>query len=664
MTPISPDLSRKDKLILGTIGGISSGLSLAWLGYTPNRKIQLLRDELKIAQKTLESNLEAIRDQNYALESIKAEKTELDNFYQSMIDKTQIDSERQLKELKVKLSDKCKELKTSLEVQKSDYERILNNQLSNLTNKKDEEKQLIVNNYESKIKGLANRIIELESQETYVKELIADNEQVKKLLEIDSRNLELSVSQAQLTLEKQVMTYEQKIDNAIIENENLKAIISSLEEDINSLNQTIILLQNEAKAPKNQDVRLILNLFSKKKIRLNYLESSELAGVLTHIFEPLSEFTDSLIKEIIGQLPGLSETFETVPNYSISKGKLRISIDNRTAKDKIKNHSGWLEKIASSESNLLILGARGTGKSELANNYSALIHNILGKFDFKFIQPKPDNFSVFYLGDKAIKPDYLGFQTVTGCLSAYQGLEALNNTIHARLEDNTIRMNAGLKCREWDAQYWLIDEFQQLILQAESFNQNTKKVSLSIKNAVSLGRSLKVYVLAIGQVPNVAQFPGWNVSDFSQYVQIYLGDAIKVGIGYSIDDGEKKELMSDFEVFRNSDIKYYGLIREMGVKGYIAPLPQSREYFTNPSQIIPESSQIIPELSHNPTPSQELETITVKVLSASHPVPSHSVPPLKTPIIECPNCGSFESVKNGKNRKKCKKCNKSFSVLN
>ena len=652
LVPISPDLTRNQKLILGGIAGISSGLSLTWLGYTPNRKIKELQDKLEVAKIDIDLNLKAIKTLDYELDTIKSEKTELDNFYQSMIDKKQSDYDGNIKELKSKLRE-----------QKIELEIILNQNIESLNNNKEKEKNAIINSYELKIKGLSDRIIQLESQENYIKDLISENEQVKKLLEIDSRNLELSVSQAQLTLEKQVITYEQKIDNAINENENLKAIINSLEGDINSLNQTITLLQNEAKAPKNQDIRLILTLFSKKNIRLNYLESSDNFGILTHIFEILSEFTESNIKEVLAQLPGLSENFESSPNHSISKGKLRVIVDSRTSKDKIKNHDGWLGRIAQSQSNLIILGARGTGKSELANNYSALIHSILGNFTFKFIQPKPDDTSVFLIGNKAIKPDYLGFMDIAGIKSAYDGLEDLNGVIHTRLESNTKRIASGLPCQNWEAQYWIIDEFQQLILQAKSFDKKPEDVSLSVRNAVSLGRSLKVYVLAIGQIANVSVLK-WQIGDLYQFCQIYLGDAIKNGINYAPNKHDIETLESEFNLFRNSDIKYYGLIREMGNKGYIAQLPNSKEYFINPSQIIPESSQIIPELSQHPTLSQELESITVKGLESSHPIPSHPIPPSKSALFECPNCGSFESVKNGKNRRKCKKCNKTFTVLN
>jgi hypothetical protein len=651
LVPISPDLNRNQKLILGSLGGVFSGLSLAWLEYSPKQKIKDLQDKLDVAKNDLSLNQKAIKNLDYELDTIKSEKTELDNFYQNLIDKNQSDYDRNINELKSKLRE-----------QKIELEIIFNQNIESLNNNREQEKTSIINCYELKIKGLADRIIQLESQENYIKDLISENEQVKKLLEIDSRNLELSVSQAQLTLEKQVITYEQKIDNAIIENENLKVIIDNLEQDIKSLNQTITLLQNEAKAPKNQDVRLILTLFSKKNIRLNYIESSDNFGILTHIFEILSEFTDSNIKEILAQLPGLSENFELSPNYSISKGKLRVIVDSRTSKDKIKNHDGWLERIAQSQSNLIILGARGTGKSELANNYSALIHSILGNFTFKFIQPKPDDSSVFLIGNKPIKPDYLGFMDIPGIKSAYDGLDDLNGVIHERLESNTKRIASGLPCQEWEAQYWIIDEFQQLILQSKSFDKKPEDISLNVRNAVSLGRSLKVYVLAIGQIANVSVLK-WNIGDLYQFCQIYLGDAIRNGIDYAPNKPDIELLETEFNLFRNSGIKYYGLVREMGNKGYIAQLPNSKEYFINPSQIIRESSHNIPELSQHPTLSQELESITVKVLESSHPIPSHPIPPSKSLVIECPNCGSFESVKNGKNRRKCKKCNKSFSVL-
>lgn len=654
LSPISPDLSRNQKLILGAVASLSSCLSLVWIGHSPNLKIKALKDDLDRAQKLLEDSQIAVKNFTYELDTARSDKQNLDDFYQTMINKSQSDFERQLKDLKVKLSDKTKELKTTLEIQKNDYQQCLSIELSALTNKKEKEKELIINNYEQKIKGLADRIIELESQEEYVKNLISENEQVKRLLEIDSKNLASEAFQAQLTLEKQVISYQQTIDNAIKESENLRDYINSLEQEIKQLNQTIILLQNEAKAPKNPDIRLILTLFSKKNIRLNYLESLDNCGVLSHIFEILSEYSESNIKEVLSQLPGLSENFESSPNYSISKGKLKINIDNRTAKDKIKNYSGWLEKIAESQSNLIILGARGTGKSELANNYSALIHGILGNFTFKFIQPKPDDTSVFMIGNKPIKPDYIGFMDIPGIKNAYDGLEELNGVIHKRLEDNTKRIAAGLPCHNWESQYWIIDEFQQLILQAKSFDKKPEDVSLSVRNAVSLGRSLKIYVLAIGQIANVSVLK-WNIGDLYQFCQIYLGDAIRNGIDYAPNKPDIELLENEFNLFRNSDIKYYGLVREMGNKGYIAQLPEAREYFTESSQPITESSQ-------NPTPSQELEVIQCEVLSASHHVPSHPITPSKTPIIECPNCGSFESVRNGKNRRKCKKCNKTFSV--
>jgi hypothetical protein len=171
-----------------------------------------------------------------------------------------------------------------------------------------------------------------------------------------------------------------------------------------------------------------------------------------------------------------------------------------------------------------------------------------------------------------------------------------------------------------------------------------------------LGRSLKIYVLAIGQIANVSVLK-WQIGDLYQFCQIYLGDAIKNGINYAPNKHDIESLENDFNLFRTSDIKYYGLIREMGDKGYIAQLPNSREYFTESSLIIPESSQYT-------SLSQPLETIDVKVLESSHLITSQTVTSSKSQVIACSHCGSFDTVKNGKNRRKCKKCNKTFSVSN
>lgn len=659
IAPISPDLSRNQKAIISTVSGASSLVSLYWLLQSPIEREKALRGKIEGLEKVIKDKLDKLTDcelERKTLDLICQQLTqELEGIEQTWQNK----HKAELNLIKAEITEKDKRFKAELlqktEVLKSSYEQ----QLTNLKTTYEKRLHDLTNSYQQEKQGLANRILELEETEATARQLIDENEHTKKLLEIDKNRLELEAGQIQLSVERQVSTHQNALDNAIKDNEGLRAVIIDLEQQISNLNDYIVLLQNEINAPKNLDVRQIIKLFGIKKIRVKFIETTNICGIVSHEFEPQSDFEESEIKSICSQLPGFIKELKTPPSYTISQGKIAIKIDNRSTKDKINLNIDWLIDVAKSESNLLILGARGTGKSELANNYSALIHSLLGLFDFKFIQPKPDDYSVFYLGDKAVKPDYLGFQSVLGCQSAYDGLEALNSIIHARLEDNTKRIASGLKCQNWDAQYWIIDEFQQLILQAESFDKKPREVSLAIKNAVSLGRSLKVYVLAIGQVPNVTQFPGWNKADFNQYVQIYLGDAVKVGIDYSLDKSEENELRADFELFRNSGIKYYGLVREMGKKGYIAQLPQSREYFPQNPQFDPQNPQLDPQ---HPTSSQKPEAIEINALTSSHIIPSHPITPSKSQILNCSHCDSSESVSNGKGRRKCKKCNKSFSV--
>ena len=652
ITPISPDLSKVQKGFIGVFSGSTSIVSLISLTKSPLSKIKRLERDLDLNQK-------GFRDAEAKLIIVQSNLENSENEYQQLLSK--------IDELEKAYSSLVNEEKGKFEQQlKIKLQKINDNHLAEIKNQSqvgEEKLKKITEHYEQKLNEYEEKLNEYLEKETYLKELISENEQAKKLLEIDRKTLDLEASQIQLNVERQVFSHQEALNNSIKENEDLRLIIEGNRHEIAQLNQMIILLQNEAEQPKNPDIRQIIKLFSGKKIRIKYISTSDICGIISHDFEPLSEFDESDIKAVCQQLPGFLKELKCPPSYAVSGGKISIKIDKREVKDKIKKiDENWLIDIAKSESNLLILGARGTGKSELANNYSALILENVPNIKYKFIQPKPDDFSVFYLGDKEIKPDYLGFQDIPGIKNAYEGLDELNNTIHARLEDNTKRLNAGLKCQNWSPQYWIIDEFQQLILQAKGFDRKPEEISLNVRNAVSLGRSLKVYVLAIGQIPNVSDLK-WKISDLYQFCQIYLGDAIKNGIGYSPSKSDEIELNNQFDLYRGSNIKYYGLVRKMGDKGFIAELPNVRKYFkTESSHSITESSQDITESDTHHTPSQTLESLPDKECDKSHPITSHHVTPSKMGVSECPHCGSFESVKNGKNRRKCKKCCKTYSI--
>jgi hypothetical protein len=310
------------------------------------------------------------------------------------------------------------------------------------------------------------------------------------------------------------------------------------------------------------------------------------------------------------------------------------------------------------------LGARGTGKSELAVNYCALLYQLRDDFSIKFIQPKPDEFSKIDLGDKVIKPDYLGFES-DKYATAYDGLMALDTIVMQRNKINTDNFENP---PNWEPQFWIIDEFQQLIFRGDSFGHKSKDISMIIKNAVSLGRSLKIYVLAIGQVANVSQFPGWNKADFHQFNQVYLGDSIKVGIPYlAIDRGEESTLNNDFKSISNSPIKYYGLCYQDSKK-FFAQLPTPRQYCCNNKQLsqaipsYPESTYL--PLTETPKALQGegySENSSIPVLQQSAQKPGTENAPI------CPRCNSDNIRKNGKSkgnqRFKCKKCDYNFTLI-
>ncbi|MFM6395537.1 MAG: hypothetical protein ACKPFF_02525, partial [Planktothrix sp.] len=120
LSPISPDLSRNQKLILGGLASVSSCFSLMWIGHSPNLKIKGLKSDLEHTQKLLEDSQTAVKNFTFELDTAKNDKQNLDDFYQNLIKTSQSDFDRQLNTLKRQLEEKILEHKTKLNAQKND----------------------------------------------------------------------------------------------------------------------------------------------------------------------------------------------------------------------------------------------------------------------------------------------------------------------------------------------------------------------------------------------------------------------------------------------------------------------------------------------------------------------------------------------------------------
>jgi len=159
-----------------------------------------------------------------------------------------------------------------------------------------------------------------------------------------------------------------------------------------------------------------------------------------------------------------------------------------------------------------------------------------------------------------------------------------------------------------------------------------------------------VYVLCIGQIPNVSQFPKWNKADFYQFSQVYLGDAVKVGIDYvAANNDEIKALKNDYQTISSSAIKYYALIRNSGKNSWvILPPPVSLG-----------SGDAVDRVKSSPN----LEVLP-SIDSSDLVTAGDAVSPRQKPGLSCPDCTSQNVSKNGKRgdkqRYKCKDCGKTF----
>lgn len=511
-----------------------------------------------------------------------------------------------------------------------------------------------IKSLESQISTLKSAISHYQSRESEVDCKIADCQREAEQLEIEKQKFELTRQK----LEIERANYQNALDKQVIQNqytlEKSSDKIAELQNQIRELglvnqqlNQQINILKAENNKPKNKVACLIFELFIAKSLRVEYLSSSDVAGVKSHFFKPLSLDYLPKLDEIAKELPGLSDEISKVPSIKVADGKIAFIFDDRSPIDRVNfAPKSWIADLAVSDENLLILGARGSGKSELTINYLNLLYQAYPRdFVVNFCQPKPDDCSSFVLPDgQRIIPKYVGFQD---CLSA---VYSLNDHILERNKKREIHYKKHQTTLHFDAEFWLIDEFQQLIFQAENFGYKQSDISQAIKNVVSLGRSLKVYVLCIGQIPNVSQFPKWNKADFYQFSQVYLGDAVKVGIDYvAANNDEIKALKNDYQTISNSAVKYYALIRNNGKNSWVIL----------PSPVSLGSGDAVDRAKSSPS----LEALPSIDSSGSVTV-GDAVSPRQKPGLKCTHCESLNISKNGKRgdkqRYKCRDCGKTF----
>jgi predicted RNA-binding Zn-ribbon protein involved in translation (DUF1610 family)/uncharacterized protein YggL (DUF469 family) len=495
-----------------------------------------------------------------------------------------------------------------------------------------------------------------QSQEETIKNQLDQLEADRRQLDIDAEKfsltrekLDIERASLQNELDRQFLQQKYTLDKSSDKIAEMRQQIIDLTSLNQQLNHQLLILKAESSKPKNRLACLIFELFHAKQVRVEYVASQAVAGIESHVFKPLTTNFKDALDAIISELPGLSDDVKNVPAYKLSEGKITLIFDNRQAIERVKfGTDRWLSELSVSENNLLILGARGTGKSELMINFLHELYALYpADFSVNFCQPKPDDFSHLILSNgEMLKPKYVGFED---CLEAVLGL---NQQVLAKNKSKEIAFKQSGKIPDFAPEFWVIDEFQQLIFQAENFGYKAADVSLAIKNAVSLGRSLKVYVICLGQIPNVSQFPKWNKADFYQFSQIYLGDAIKVGCDYvSATASESSQLKSEFQTISEAAIKWFGLVRN-GSKNYWCKLPVP----------VSTGAKIQAPIAH---PLDAVKSSDSNRFSDYAPCTKTQAPGLKADIL-CPSCGSINIKKkgsrDGRQRYQCSDCGKNFSA--
>lgn len=643
-----------------------------------NELVEQKREEnnkLYLAVKSLEKSLRE-KDSSYRSQ-LQQQKKDLSIYYIQAVGEI----EKDLDYHKSLLQQKQEELRQKESQLKADFDSLFLSKINQLSS-----------NYEGKIKIFLEqeRKTKAQLQTQLDKALLELGEWQEKSPNFDRRQLELDRQQAEIEVERreldgqyrlyqqeaslttdqfqrQINSYEQQIEQAMsqiqqltqalmdseqveVENRELKQIISNLESE---------LAEYVPKLPS--DAVDIMRLLASEDIKTEFIDNVNRGGVEIYRFKPLTKISQIKLDTVCENLPAMFDWIDSRPTATVRKGEIIINVDTRTVNDRIDQvQREWLPNLAQTESNLAIFGAKGGGKSELAINYISLILEQIPSAKIEWIQPKPDDFSRFEINGNYYKPNFVGFE------DGYNGLNKIVELYQHRNAINTEAFKSDKPTPKWSPVFWIIDEFQSLIAEASKFDYDPKQICKDIQTAVSLGRSLQINILLIGQIANVSIYPGWTKASYYQFNTIYLGDMIGVGASYSLTSEERKRIEMQLSDYRNSGEKFYALVREANKSGSIMRLPKPKQYvknegeitYTNPAPSVHRENQV--QKQESPEPLH-------KVSGTSYTSHAPGTQKLQNSASECPECGSFDLRKKGKTstgkqRLNCKRCGHNFTV--
>jgi hypothetical protein len=317
------------------------------------------------------------------------------------------------------------------------------------------------------------------------------------------------------------------------------------------------------------DIKTIIAKFAEVNISVRFLESYSEADSHVFVFKNVGlQVDDSKLKRVADSMPGLLNWVTNPPSYEVSKGEIVLEFDTRDIEQKLDAvQQEWLPTLAQCEENLMVFGARGSGKTSLVNNYVAVTLNQIPDAQVEYLQPKPESDTPL-----GLVPTAIGFDE---CFARHSWLMG---EYMRRNEANMAAIKANQPMPHFDPIFAIYEELQTMVMK----HPNPKVFCKEIETAVSFGRTLGLNFLCTAQVASIRNFPGWTKASLTQYNRLYIGEAIKTAIDYAPTLEDKKAIREQYALYRASNRQFYGLLmRPNGLTMvYDLPLPNSYQFDT------------------------------------------------------------------------------------